>query len=118
MHKISHPQTDSQSQETRPNQNRQAAKRETPTYLAVVATVPGSAVALVDWGRLALLHRPLHFRQNLSVPRLCSQGLPAVEVVRHQHSRASGVAISWLAATAVLCRLVATLARHSGQADV
>ena len=118
MRTISYAQADTKSQETRPNQNQQAAKREAPTYLAVVATVPGSAVALVDWGRLALLHRPLHFRQNLSVPMLCSQGLPAVEVVRHQHSRASGVAVSWLAATAVLCQLVATLARHSGQADV
>ena len=39
----------------------------------------------VDWGRLALLYRPLHRRQNLSASRLCSQGLPAVEVARHGH---------------------------------
>ena len=85
-------------------------KRE--TYLAVVAAVPGTAGALVDRGRIALLHRPLHRRQNLSVSWLCSQGLAAVEVVRYQYSRAPMVAARRLATAAVLRRLVAALARH------
>jgi hypothetical protein len=81
--------------------------------LAIVAAVPGSASALIDRGRVTLLHRPLHRRENLSVSRFCSQGFAAVEVVRHQHSRAPGVAARRLTAAAVLRRLIAALVRHS-----
>ena len=103
-------QRGNKNKETEPN--RQAAKPETLTYLAVVAVVPGSAGALVDRGQIALLHRRLHRRQNLCASRLCSQGLQAVEVVRHQHSRAPRVAACRLAVAAVLRRLVAAHVRH------
>ena len=89
-----------------------SGKKTRDAYLAVVAAVPDTAGALEDWGRIALLHRRLHRRQNLSASRLCSQGLPAVEVVRHQHCRAPRVAACRLAAATVLRWLVAALVRH------
>jgi hypothetical protein len=57
-------------------------------YLAVIAAVPGTAGALVDRDRIALLHRPLHRCQHLSVSRLCSRDAGLVPSERDAVARA------------------------------
>ena len=111
MHKISHAQADTIARKQDDRTKSTSGKNESLPCSCRRCTWQHRCTGRP--GSFTLLHHPLHRRQNLSTSQLCPQGLPAVEVVRHQYSRAPRVAARRLAAAAILRRLIAALACHS-----